>query len=70
MFVHLYDLEVMNLWMNLNIQGTLIRVFDVAKMKVLMEFRRGADQATVYWWVHVYWLKWKGATVLSYATVP
>ena len=30
-------------------QGTLIRVFDAVARRLLVELRRGADPATVYW---------------------
>ena len=33
------------------LQGTLIRVFDVATRKQLVELRRGADPAMLYWYV-------------------
>lgn len=32
-------------------QGTLIRVFDIVKKYQIVELRRGADPATLYWWV-------------------
>lgn len=32
-------------------QGTLIRVFDTQTKTLLVELRRGADPATLYWWV-------------------
>lgn len=36
-------------------QGTLIRVFDTQTKNLLVELRRGADPATLYWYViHFY----------------
>ena len=32
-------------------QGTLIRVFDTQSKNLLVELRRGADPATLYWYV-------------------
>lgn len=34
-------------------QGTLIRVFDIATRRQLTELRRGTDTAIVYWYVIV-----------------
>lgn len=34
-----------------SIQGTLIRVWDVATKNQLIELRRGSDAATIYWLV-------------------
>lgn len=38
-------------------QGTLIRVWDVATRHQLIELRRGADSATIYWYYYRFFFK-------------
>lgn len=35
-----------------SVQGTLIRVWDSVRRSLLVELRRGADPATLYWSVY------------------
>lgn len=35
-----------------SVQGTLIRVWDSVRRSLLVELRRGADPATLYWSVN------------------